>query len=83
MMNRNIEQNRWIQEARIQKQLNEAASGVKSKSLFEKTDFVIIDHTGYNVNVDENAAETLYSEHNRLVCNVHPTLMFNSVIIRQ
>ena len=64
-------------------QLNEAASGVKSKSLFEKTDFVITDQTGYNINVDEIAAETLYSEHNRLFCNVHPTLMFNSVIIRQ
>ena len=83
MMNRNIEHNRRIQEARIQKQLNEAASGVKYKSLFEKTYFVITDHTGYNFNVDAIAAETLYSEHNRLFCNVHPTLMFNSVIIRQ
>ena len=64
-------------------QLNEAANGVKSKSLFEKTDFVITDQTGYNFKVDEIAAETLYSEHNRLFCNVHPTLMFNSVIIRQ
>ena len=45
-------------------QLNEAASGVKSKSLFEKTDFVITDQTGYNFNVDEIAAESLYSEHN-------------------
>ena len=69
--------------ARIQKQFNEAASGVKSKSLLEKTDFVITYHTEYNFNVDEIAAETLYSEHNRLFCNVHPTLMFNSVIIRQ
>ena len=82
-MNRNIEQNRRIQEARIQKQLNEAASVVKSKSLFEKTDFVITDQTGYNFNVDEIAAESLYSEHNRLFCNVHPTLVFSSVIIRQ
>ena len=51
-MNRNIEQNRRIQEAQILKQLNEAASGVNSKSLFEKTDFVITDQTGYNFNVD-------------------------------
>ena len=82
-MNRNIEQNRRIQEARIQKQLNEAANGVKSKSPLRKPEFVITDQTGYNFNVDEIAAEPLYSEHNRLFCNVHPTLMFNSVIIRQ
>ena len=82
-MNRNIEQNRRIQEAKIQKQINEAASGVKSKYIFEKIDYVITDQTGYNFNVDEIAAETLYSEHNRQFCNVHPTLMFNSVIIRQ
>ena len=82
-MNRNIEQDRRIQEAKIQKQLNKAASGVKSKSLLEKTDFVITYQTGYNFNIVEIAAETLYSEHNRLFCNVHPTLMFNSVIIRQ
>ena len=79
-MNWNIEQNRWIQEAIIQ---NEAASGVKSKSLFEKTDFVITYQTEYKFSVDEIAAETLYSEHNRLFCNVHPTLIFNRVIIRQ
>ena len=81
-MNRNIEQNRRIQEARIQKQCNEAASGVKSKSLFEKNDFVITDQTEYNFNVDEIAAETLHSEHNPLFCNVHPILIFNRVIIR-
>ena len=83
MMNRNIEQNRRIQEARIQKQLNEPANGVQSKSLFEKTDFAITDQTGYNFNVDEISAINLYSEHNRLFSNVHPTLMFNNVIIRQ
>ena len=49
MMNRNIEQNRLIQEARIQKHLNEAATGVKSKSLFEKTDFVITDTTSMSM----------------------------------
>ena len=58
MRNRNIEQNRRIQEAIIQKQFNEAAIGVKSKSLFEKTDFVITDQREYNFNVDEIAAET-------------------------
>ena len=51
-MNRNIEQNRRIQEARIQKQFNEVVSGVKSKYLFEKTDFVITDQTGYNFSVN-------------------------------
>ena len=51
-MNRNIEQNRRIQEARIQKQFSEVANGVKYKSLFEKTDFVITDQTGYNFNVN-------------------------------
>ena len=30
---------------RIQKQLSEAASGVKSKSIFEKTYFIIADQT--------------------------------------
>jgi maltodextrin utilization protein YvdJ len=52
MMNRNIEQNRRIQEAKIQKQINEAASGVKSKYIFEKIDYVITDQTGYNFSVD-------------------------------
>ena len=56
---------------------------VLSLNLSEKTDFVITDQTGYNFNVDEIAAETLYSEHNRLACNVHPTFIFNSIIIRQ
>ena len=83
MMNRNIEQNRRIQEARIKKQFHEAASGVKSKSLFDKTDFVITYQTEYNYNVDEIAGETIYSEPNRLFSIVHPTLIFNRVIIRQ
>ena len=82
-MNRNVEHNRRVQEARIQKQFNDAASGVKSKSLFEKTDFVITYQTEYNFNVAEIAAETLYSEHNRLFCNVYPPLILNRVIIRQ
>ena len=81
-MNRNIEQNRRIQEGRIQKQFNEVASDVKCKSLFEKTDFVITDQPGYNFNVNEIAVDTLYTEHNRLFYNVHPTSIFNSVIIR-
>ena len=51
-MNRNVEQNRRIQEARIQKQFNEVASGVKPKSLFEKTNFIKTDQTGYNFNVN-------------------------------
>ena len=58
-MNRNIEQNRRIQEPILWKQLNEAASGVKSKSLFENTDFIITDQTGYKFNVYEIAAEML------------------------
>ena len=82
-MNRNIEQKRRIQEARIQKQFSDVASGVKSKSLFEKTDFGITDQTGYNFNLNYITVETLYTEHNRLFYNVHPTLIFNSVIIRQ
>ena len=52
MMNINIEQNRQIQEARIQKQFNDAASGVKYNCLYEKTDFVITDQTEYNFSVD-------------------------------
>ena len=60
--------------------LNEAASGIKLTFLFEKqTDFVIADQTGYNYNVDKMSTETLYTEHNRLFCNRHPTLIFNSV----
>ena len=82
-MNRNVEQKRRIQEARIQKQFSDVASGVKSKSLFEKTDFVITDQTGYNFNVNYITVETLYTEHSRLFYNVHPTFIFNSVIIRQ
>ena len=71
-MNRNIEQNRRIQEAIIQ-----------SKFICEKTDFVITDQTEYNFNFAEIAAKTLYSEHSRLFCNIHRTLIFNKVIIRQ
>ena len=36
----------------FQRQLSEGASGVTSKSLFEKNDFVVTDHTEYNFNVD-------------------------------
>ena len=82
-MNNNIKHNRRIKEARIPKQFNEAASSVKSKYLFEKTDFVITDQTEYEFNVDEIAAEPLYSEHNRPFCNAHPPLIFNMVIVRQ
>ena len=48
---------------------------VLSLNLFEKIDFVITDQTEYNFNVDEIAAVSLYSEHNRLFCNVHPKLI--------
>ena len=63
----------------------EAASGVKSKYLFEKIDFVITDQTAHNFNVDEIVAESLQSEHIpvHLFCNVHPSLMFNRVITKQ
>ncbi|XP_034016356.1 uncharacterized protein LOC117501562 [Thalassophryne amazonica] len=59
----------------------EAASGVPSKSLFEKIDFVITDQTAHNIHVDELVAESLESEHipDHLFCNVHPTLMFNLI----
>ena len=66
----------------MQKQLNEAANGVKSKSLFGKTECVITDQTNHNFNVDKIGAETLHSEHNRQFCNVHPTLTFDRVITR-
>ena len=56
-MNIYFKHNRQIQEARIQKQFNEAASGVKSKCLFENTDFVLIYQAEYNFNIDEIAAE--------------------------
>ena len=82
-MNCDCDEQRHRKEARIEKQFNEAASGVKFKSLFEKTDFLITGQTEYNFNVVEIAAKILYSEHNRLLCNVHPTLIFNRVIIRQ
>ncbi|CAH1261889.1 Hypp2477 [Branchiostoma lanceolatum] len=65
-------------------QILEAASGVASKTLFEKIDFVITDQTSHNFNVDELVAESLESEHipDHLFCNVHPTLMFNRVITK-
>ena len=49
-------------------------------SFVVEADFVITDQTEYYFNVDEIAAETLYSQHNRLFCIVHPTLIFNKVI---
>lgn len=63
----------------------EAASGVASKTLFEKIDFVITDQTAHNFHVDELVAESLESEHipDHLLRNVHPTLMFNRVISKQ
>ena len=60
----------------------EAVSGVNTKDLFEKLDFVITDQTAHNFHVDEKVAEKLDSEHTpgHLFCNVHPSLMFNRVI---
>ena len=48
----------------------EAGSGFQPKSLFEKIYFVITDQTTHNFNVD-------------LLCNEHPTLMFNRVVIKR
>ena len=63
----------------------QAASGVSSKTLFEKIDFIITDQTAHNLKVEELLAKTLESEHipNHLFCNVHPTLMFNRIITKQ
>ena len=56
----------------------EAASGVDSKTLFEKIDFVITDQTAHNFGVEGLVASALDSDHNpdHLFCNVHPSLMF-------
>ena len=65
--------------------LLEAASGVSSKELFEKIDFVMTDQTAHNFQTDEIVSEQLETEHipSHLFCNVHPTLMFNRVITKQ
>ncbi|KAK6168680.1 hypothetical protein SNE40_019871 [Patella caerulea] len=62
-----------------------AASGVETKVLFEKIDFIVTDHTSHNFDVEDIVAEKVDSEHNpaHLFCNVHPSLMFNRVVTKQ
>jgi len=59
-----------------------AASGVNTKVLFEKLDFVLTDQTSHNLEVEKLVAERLETDHipDHLFCNVHPTLMFNRII---
>ncbi len=66
-------------------EIMEAASGVSSKELFEKIDFVMTDQTAHNFQTDEIVSQHLETEHvpDHLFCNVHPTLMFNHVITKQ
>ena len=62
----------------------ETASGVPSKDLFERIDFVITDQTTHNFGVEEIVAEDLGSlkAPDHLFCNVHPSLMFNRIITK-
>ena len=62
----------------------ETASGVPSKDLFERIDFVITDQTAHNFGVEEIVAEDLGSlkAPDHLFCNVHPSLMFNRIITK-
>ena len=63
----------------------ETASGVESKLLFDKIDFVITDQTAHNFGVEELVAQDLGTvttpEH--LFCNVHLSLMFNRILTKQ
>ena len=63
----------------------EVRSSFQPKSLFEKIYFVITDQTAHNFNVDAIVAESLESEHipDHLLCNEHPTLMFNRVVTKR
>ena len=60
------------------------ASGVDSKALFDKIDFVISDQTAHNLNAEEKVAEELGCETvpGHLFCNVHPSLMFSRVLTK-
>ena len=62
----------------------QAASGVDKNVLFEKIDFVITDQTAHNFGVEDILAEQLNSEKvpAHLFCNVHPSLMFNRVLVK-
>lgn len=61
-----------------------AASGVPSKDLFEKIDFMITNQTSHNLEVEEIVSERLETDHMpaHLFCSVHPTLMFNRIITK-
>ncbi|KAK6171675.1 hypothetical protein SNE40_018117 [Patella caerulea] len=66
-------------------QMLETASGVSSKTLFEKLDFIITDQTAQSFEVERIVGNRLDAEHqpSHLFCNVHPSLMFNRVITKQ
>ena len=66
-------------------ELLEAASGVSSKQLFERVDFVMTDQTAHNFDVDQIVSAELDTEHTpeHLFCYVHPALMFNRLITKQ
>ena len=63
----------------------EAASGISSKTLFEKIDFVLTDQTAHNLEVEKSVAEKLQTEYepSHLFCNVHASLMFNRVLTKE
>ena len=64
-------------------QLLSVAAGVSVEALWEKVDFVMGDGTAHNIGVVEIVSEKLASEHTpgHLLCQVHPALMFNRVLV--
>ena len=64
--------------------LLEAVSNVPKRTLFERLDFVMTDSTSHNKGVHDLVAENIgaVSMPDHLFCNVHPSLMFNRVIVQ-
>ena len=58
--------------------------GVTKEALWEKIDFVMTDSVSHNMMVEDIVSEALDVEHTpeHLLCQVHPSLMFNRVLTK-
>ena len=73
-----------LADLKLTMQILSAASGVDAKVLFERIDFVISDQTAHSVDVEVLVSKELGTMQvlNQLFCNVHPSLMFNRIIVK-
>ena len=62
----------------------EVASGIPAKKLFQRVNFVMTDQTAHNFEVASLVCEELQIDQLpfHLFCNVHPTLMFNRILVK-